>query len=153
MSNYQKVEVRAEPASETTPEQVPPVEQEATPQVEAEQPTTERPGWLPEKFESPEALAFAYKQLEQEFSKSKTEQTEETVSTAAFDGATFEALSNEFDETGEVSEESRNKLAASGIPREFIDNYVEGQKRLADKYKTQEPCEAKRIPCTPPEYT
>ena len=48
------------------------------------------------------------------------------------DPEAFAALSEEFDETGDVSEESRSRLAETGIPREFIDEYIEGQKIMAE---------------------
>ena len=40
-----------------------------------EQSTTERPSWLPEKFESAEAMAKSYGQLEKEYSNLKNTQT------------------------------------------------------------------------------
>ena len=137
MADYQKVEFKSEPTSSDNPEQAPVVHQdEAPPQQELpidapQEPVVERPDWLPEKFESPEALAFAYKQLEQEFSKKgDVEKTPEDI--AGIDPTTFEALSDEFDETGDVSEASRDRLAATGIPRQFIDDYIEGQKIVAE---------------------
>ena len=132
MADYQKVEIKAEEAPSMAPDQE---MAEPTPEAPQEQPVIERPEWLPEKFESPEAMAYAYKQLEQEFSKSRAEV--EDVEAApetpgGIDPNTFEALSEEFDETGDVSEESRARLAETGIPREFIDQYIDGQKMMAE---------------------
>jgi hypothetical protein len=132
MSDYQKIEIRGEDTPAMNPEQAASIEQETTQEVQAEEVTNERPGWLPEKFETPEAMAFAYKQLEQEFSKSNQPQTEEVAEASGIDPSTFANLSQEFDETGDVSEDSRIKLAQTGIPREFIDEYVEGQKQMAE---------------------
>jgi len=132
MSDYQKVEIQGEVAPAMNPEQAASIEQEAAPEVTTPEVTPQRPEWLPEKFETPEAMAFAYKQLEQEFSKSTTPETEEPVQTSGIGADTFAALSEEFDQTGDVSEMSRQKLAESGIPREFIDEYVQGQKQMAE---------------------
>tara|TARA_R100000655_G_scaffold107580_2_gene158189 strand:- start:1164 stop:1919 length:756 start_codon:yes stop_codon:yes gene_type:complete len=132
MSDYQKIEVKGEDTPPMNPEQAASIEQETTQEVPAPEATNERPGWLPEKFETPEAMAFAYKQLEQEFSKANASEPEEVAEAAGIDPGTFSALSAEFDETGDVSEESRQKLAATGIPREFIDEYVQGQKQMAE---------------------
>ena len=67
MSDYQKVEFRSEETGAMSPENVESLEQEAASQGEVEQSYEERPEWLDQKFESPEAMAFAYKQLESEF--------------------------------------------------------------------------------------
>lgn len=132
MSNYQKVEIKGEESPAVNPEQAASIEQEAPPEVTTPEATPERPEWLPQKFETPEAMAFAYKQLEQEFSKSNEPQQEETTEASGFNPETFDALSQEFDETGDVSEQSRQRLAETGIPRQFIDQFVEGQKQLAE---------------------
>jgi len=137
MADYQKVEFKSEPSSADNPEQTPALETtEAPPQQEfpvetPQEPVVERPEWLPEKFDSPESLAFAYKQLEQEFSK-KGNDEQPADQTGGLDPETFMALSEEFDETGDVSEASRERLAATGIPRQFIDEYIEGQKIVAE---------------------
>tara|TARA_B100000900_G_scaffold297261_1_gene255786 strand:- start:2283 stop:3032 length:750 start_codon:yes stop_codon:yes gene_type:complete len=130
MADYQKVEIKAEEAPPMAPDQAEPM-QEAIPEAPQE-PVIERPEWLPEKFETPEAMAYAYKQLEQEYSKSRAGEETPEEAPAGVDPETFAALSEEFDETGDVSEESRSRLAETGIPREFIDEYIEGQKIMAE---------------------
>ena len=132
MSDYQKVEIKGEETPAMKPEQVEAVEQEAPQEIQTEQAAEQRPEWLPEKFKTPEALAFAYNQLEQEFSKSKSEPSQEDATTPPIEASTFEALTDEFNETGDVSEASRAKLAEQGIPRQFIDEYIEGQKQIAE---------------------
>lgn len=133
MGNYQKIELKPEEAPALTEEQAAQIEQEAAPEVQEAPATPERPEWLPEKFSSPEDLAAAYGQLEKEFSRSKAapNETEGSGEEAAEVGV-FDELAREFDETGDVSEESRQKLVDQGIPREFIDNYVIGQQRVAE---------------------
>ena len=58
MADYQKVEINEKAPSEIEPDQ-----QQAT-EVEEPQSEQERPEWLPEKFESAEAMAKAYGELE-----------------------------------------------------------------------------------------
>lgn len=45
----------------------------------------------------------------------------------------FEALEDEFDAHGRLSEESYALLQAAGIPRRIIDNYIEGQAAAGEK--------------------
>lgn len=135
MSDYQKVEIKSDEAPAYQQEQVEQVEPQASPEAE-EQFTPERPAWLPEKFESPEALAYAYEQLQKEFSQSRQqpqEVEEEPEVSSQFSEEVFMRLSEEFDATGDVSEDSRERLAQSGIPRAMIDNYVESQKIIAEQ--------------------
>jgi len=131
MSDYQSIEIKGEQTPAMNPEQAASIEQEATPEVTTPEAAPQRPEWLPEKFETPEAMAFAYKQLEQEFSKASSPAPENETEAGGIDPGTFAALAEEFDETGDVSEISRQKLAETGIPREFIDEYVQGQQQMA----------------------
>ncbi len=135
MSDYQKVEIKSDEAPAYQQEQVEQVESQAPPEAQ-EQMGEERPSWLPEKFESPEALAYAYDQLQREFSQSRQqpqETEEEPEVSSQFSEEVFMRLSDEFDATGDVSEDSRERLAQSGIPRVMIDNYVESQKIIAEQ--------------------
>lgn len=139
MSDYQKVEIKSDEAPAYQEEQVEQVESQAASETE-EQTSPERPAWLPEKFESPEALAYAYQQLQKEFSQSRQQptQAEETPEKPEeLNEQVFYQLSEEFEATGDVSEESREKLAAAGVPRAMIDNYVESQKVVAEQVVQQ----------------
>ena len=139
MSDYQKVEIKSDEAPAYQQEQVEQVESQAASETE-EQTSPERPSWLPEKFESPEALAYAYQQLQKEFSQSRQQPTEveETPERSEeINEQVFHQLSEEFEATGDVSEDSREKLAAAGVPRAMIDNYVESQKVVAEQVVQQ----------------
>jgi hypothetical protein len=107
-------------------------------------PVPERPASLPEKFNSIEDLAKAYSELEKKLSSPKQEEPkdkptddpnreteEETPKTEE------EALSNvakadltpfhkEWDEKGELSTESFDKLEKMGIPKELVRQYITG---------------------------
>lgn len=139
MSDYQKVEIKSDEAPAYQQEQVEQVESQAASETE-EQTSPERPSWLPEKFESPEALAYAYQQLQKEFSQSRQQptQVEETPEQSEeLNEEVFYQLSEEFEATGDVSEESRERLAQAGVPRAMIDNYVESQKVVAEQVVQQ----------------
>lgn len=48
-------------------------------------------------------------------------------------GFDYAELSKEFNEKGEISKETRDKLAEVGITGEIIDNYIEGQKARVER--------------------
>jgi len=143
MSEYEKVEFKSDVAPAYQQEQVEEFESQAPPEAQ-EQVGEERPSWLPEKFESPEALAYAYQQLQKEFSQSRQQPEEEgpyqeqdQEYTEQITEDVFYELSEEFDATGDVSEESRERLAQAGIPRAMIDTYVNSQKVVAEQVVQQ----------------
>ena len=103
--------------------------------VEDDQPLN-RPEWLPEKFQSPEAMAEAYEQLERRLSQG-TEPIAETASIedlqAISKGVTSESLTQytqEFVEKGELSEESYADLASKGVDKTAVDSYISGHRLL-----------------------
>lgn len=119
----QQAEMQEQQASEQQPEAA-----EATPQ--------DRPEWLPEKFDNPEALADAYRNLEQQFHENKAEpsETEENVtSTPEVTNSAVTSASEEYFETGELSEETYKSLEANGIPKEMVDMYVNGYEAYANQ--------------------
>jgi len=89
-----------------------------------------RPEWLPEKFQSPEDLAKAYSELErrqsqpQEKSEATQEEAKEAVESAGVD---FQALTDEWADNGELSQESYDRLEKAGIPNDIVDSYIEAQ--------------------------
>ena len=103
-------------------------------QLKEEEPEAkeERPEWLDEKFESPEDMAKAYKELQKKMSKPKAEKkaSEETSAPEATTGA-IDAARNEFAETGELSDKAFDSLEAAGLPREFVEQYIAGQQAMS----------------------
>lgn len=119
----QQAEMQEQQASENQPEAA-----EATPQ--------DRPEWLPEKFDNPEALADAYRNLEKQFHENKAEpsETEDNVtSTPEVTNSVVTSASDEYFETGELSEETYKSLEDNGIPREMVDMYVNGYEAYANQ--------------------
>jgi hypothetical protein len=127
----------------------PPAPPQDTPQG-----TPERPTWLPEKFKSPEDLAKAYSELEKKASGAKPSDAappadkakdqpadapnaDDASKALADKGLDMAQFSAEFEEKGELSPESFEKLAKAGIPREMVDGYIAGQQAQANALVTE----------------
>lgn len=91
-----------------------------------QQETTERPAWLPEGFDSPEALAKAYSDL-QAAQQNKTEEQPMSAEEVAADEK-LGKFSSEFFEKGSLSPDSYKELAKMGYPRSVVDQFIEGQR-------------------------
>ncbi|RVG37992.1 hypothetical protein CN233_04465 [Sinorhizobium meliloti] len=97
-----------------------------------------RPEWLPEEFESPEDFAKAFAELKagQKPAEEKTDAPAEEKPEGEQDKPTpvvdVNAVSAEFAEKGELSEETYADLAAKGFDKAFVDSFIEGQKARAD---------------------
>ena len=101
------------------------------PAPEAPAPVSERPGWLPEKFKSAEDLAKAYSELEKKFSKPEGK-PEPVDATEAPSGLDLSPYAEEYANNGELSEESIQKLVASGIPENVLSTYIDGVRALEE---------------------
>lgn len=99
-----------------------------------------RPEWLPEEFESPEDFAKAFAELKAgkaaetpaETEANAEENTEEKTEEKPTPVVDVNAVSAEFAEKGELSEETYADLAAKGFDKAFVDSFIEGQKARAD---------------------
>ncbi len=99
-----------------------------------EQPASERPEWLPEKFNNPEDLAKAYGELEKKQSQGSDQNAVEQVVENA--GLKLEDLTAEFEESGGLSDDSYTKLEQAGITKDYVDAYIQGQQALVDQYQS-----------------
>ena len=104
----------------------------------AEQPSSDKPSWLPEKFKSGEDLAKAYTELEKAYSGSnptQEEQSPEPTKEAIEQqtGMSLDPFYDEFAQNGSLSDDSYEKLNETGLSRELVDSYIEGQMALADQ--------------------
>ena len=149
MADYQKVEINqgedSAPFSEEdlqglekeSQEQEAAAEVRASEEAQREQDIVNenRPEWLPEKFSSAEDLVNAYSELESQFTKEKQDspEGEEAPAPEPLSADTFNKYHEEFTETGDVSEESREAIVNMVLPREVIDAYIEGQKAVMDQ--------------------
>ena len=93
-----------------------------------------RPDWLPEKFENAEELAKAYSALEQKQStrdESEEDSGEgEEINTNQVNTSIYSAT-EEFAETGELSDKTFEALEKAGIPSDFVRTYIAGQEAIA----------------------
>jgi hypothetical protein len=104
---------------------------EDTPEESKEE---DRPEWLDEKFENPEDMAKAYKELQKKMSKPKAEKKDakaEEVSPVEATTGAIDSARGEFAETGELSDKTFDALEASGLPREFVEQYIAGQEAMS----------------------
>lgn len=99
------------------------------------QETAERPAWLPEGFDSPEALAKAYSEL-QSSQQNKTEEQPMSAEEVAADEK-LGKFSSEFFEKGSLSPDSYKELSKMGYPRSVVDQFIEGQKARMTLEETQ----------------
>lgn len=129
------IDTSEETSGPTLEEQAAEIDAANEEQVEAPE---ERPEWLPEKFNSAEDLAKAYAELENRMSAKETETVEtdarEELSNAGLD---YDALSQEFWQNGDLSEESYRLLENSGIPKEIVDSYISSQLSVVDAQRNQ----------------
>ena len=108
--------------------------------------TQSKPEGLPEKFKSVEDLAKSYQELEKKLGDSQSKETEvskdtnsdldiaeKAVETA---GLNMETLASEYAEKGELDEKSYNALEKAGIPKDYVNQFIEGQKAIADQQAT-----------------
>ena len=123
---------------EITLEQQAEMQEEAVATSEEQPATGERPEWLDEKFNSPEDLAKAYTELQQKLSEPKEEAEEEVASEETpsdnidSSGAVGKATL-EFEEKGELSEETFEALEKAGLPKEYVESYIAGQQALVER--------------------
>ena len=112
-----------------------------------------RPDWLPEKFNSAEDMARAYKQLESKFSQNQ-EQQQQSEENERFQkeevpsihetspsqvnqilsdrGLDFSVFQQEYNETGTLSPEAIKSLEEEGISEQVVATWIEGQEAMAE---------------------
>lgn len=119
--------------------------------TEQETPKAERPAHIPEKFWDAEKgevrvedLAKSYAELEKNKGKpaeqpkvaDKAPEGEQPDAEKALadKGLDYDSFSKEFQDAGELSEDSYKKLSDAGIPKNMVDAYIEGQRALATQW-------------------
>lgn len=96
-----------------------------------------RPEWLPEKFESAEAMAQAYAELESKLGQPAEEATEEAGEAPQTQDDFVAAAVEEFSETGQLSEETYKALEAQGLPKTMVDTYIAGQQAIINQQQME----------------
>ena len=147
MAELHRVEINEKAPNEIEPEEA--QTDEVTETTEEQQ--TERPPWLPEKFKSAEDMANAYSELEKKLGQPASEeqqeeepqQTEETenendkTEAGNYNEAVVEASKEFFENDGQLSEETYQKLEQVGLPRDLVDSYAAGQQALLQSEEAQ----------------
>jgi len=107
---------------------------------------SDRPEWLPEKFNTVEDMASAYESLEQKLGSTEEAEEapvyeedglEEITNELEERGVDFDALSDEYMEHGGLTEESYEALLEAGIPRAMVDQFIDGQQAVATQLQQQ----------------
>lgn len=104
-----------------TGDPVPQEEVPALPEVEAE-----RPEWLPEKFDSAEALAEAYAALEAKQSAPAEEAEADEATPESSEGFDLQSYSDKYFETGGLEDADFEALEAQGLSRDIVQQYIDG---------------------------
>ena len=111
--------------------------------------TQSKPEGLPEKFNSVEDLAKSYAELEKKLGDNKQEAPKEDapkeeaksdldIAEKAVEsaGLNMDSLANEYNEKGELDAKSYEALEKAGIPKDYVNQFIEGQKAIADQQAT-----------------
>lgn len=132
-------ETPADPATQETAAET------TTEEVVAEEQPSEAGEKILGKFETQEDLEKAYKELESKVGQAKEEpkqdqgleieQTAEKVVEAA--GLDMAALEKEFADNGELGEDSLKKLEEQGISKDIVNNYIDGQRAVAQQIESE----------------
>ena len=85
------------------------------------------------KFKTQEDLVKSYQELEKKLGESKP-QEEKTDTPINFD---FTSAQKEFEDNGELSEDTVSALEKAGLPKSYIDNYIAGLDAVAKQFETQ----------------
>jgi hypothetical protein len=103
----------------------------------------DRPDWLDPKFQTPEDLMKAYRELEKKQSQGTAPKADETPTPEAEAqklvtdaGLDFDAFTSKFAQNGELSDEDYAALEGAKIPRAMVDAYIEGQKAIAQSHRS-----------------
>ncbi len=108
----------------------------------------DRPAWLDPKFKTPEDMAKAYAELQKKLGQPKGDENkgkEAVVKPADLKlstpppiaGVDYTALTQEWEETGSLSDKSYKALTDKGIPKEMVDAYISNAVAAREKTATE----------------
>ena len=146
MAELHRVEINEKVQSEVEPDDAAEAVGTVSEEQAGEEQQVERPEWLPEKFKSPEDMAQAYSELEKKMGQGTNEEqpaeaTEDNEGdvqddkpddnkNAEYNDTIVDASREFFENDGQLSEETYEKLAKAGLPKELVDSYAAGQQAL-----------------------
>jgi len=131
-----------------------------TPETGSEAPvdnvTQSKPEGLPEKFNTVEDLAKSYQELEKKLGDNVSKEAIDPVSKATLKedapkedtleiaekavtdaGLDMNNLTEEYAKEGKLNDTSYEALQKAGIPKEYVDQFIKGQKALSDNQSTE----------------
>jgi predicted transcriptional regulator with HTH domain len=98
------------------------------------------------KFNSQEDLIKSYQELEKKLSSNtsstKTEnknplQAQAKTEQPSAISSVFQAAEQEFNETGQISDNTLSSLEKSGLPKQYVDNYLKGLEALGEQFQNK----------------
>lgn len=136
MGVTESLTVSGEEAGALSPEQEAAQTQEQTQEQPQEQPQSDRPEWLPEKFNSPEDMAKAYGELEAKQSGKQTEEsdTKQDLSIPELSEKDMNYYSQRFAENGQLDEDDYAGLEKLGVSKDMVNAYIQGQVAMQQQY-------------------
>lgn len=141
MSNHSEQNIATEDKTQTA--------EEIALELKAEEKPTEdtpsRPEWLPEKFDSPEAMAEAYKSLETKLGAPKDapapDASDLSIKKVEADakeaGVDLDAMTGKYRENGSLEDTDYADLEKAGYKRDQVDKYIAGQEALTKQYESE----------------
>lgn len=93
------------------------------------------------KFNTQDELVKSYQELEKKLGtpeeSKKPDNLKAETKVEGLKGVDFAGVQAEFEENGELSEDTFKKLEDSGLPKSYVDNYIEGIKAVALKFEDE----------------
>ena len=99
------------------------------------------------KFNSQEDLIKSYQELEKKLSTNNTPtpkvenknplQAQAKTEQPSAISSVFQTAEQEFNETGQLSDTTLTSLEKSGLPKQYVDNYLKGLEALADQFQNK----------------
>jgi len=90
------------------------------------------------KFNSQQDLIKSYQELEKKLSTPKVEKPnplQAKLESQSPISSAFQTAEQEFNETGQLSDNTLNSLEKSGLPKQYVENYMKGLEALADQFQ------------------
>lgn len=137
MSNHSEQNLATEDKTQTAEE----IAVELKAEEKTAEETSSRPEWLPEKFESPEAMAEAYKSLETKLGTPKDApdatglDIKKVEADAKEAGVDLDAMTGKYRENGSLEDTDYADLEKAGYKRDQVDKYIAGQEALTKQYE------------------
>lgn len=133
MGATESISIPAEEAGALSPEQ-----QVAESQEQPTEQSSDKPEWLPEKFNSPEEMAKAYSELESKMGSTENESPEarKDLSIPELSEKDMNYYSQRFSDNGALDEADYKGLSELGVDKNMVDTYIQGQVAMQQQYAT-----------------